>query len=90
MPRYNTKPTENRKHSILKEGGLCPPPLFNILFMYSRWIWLKEGVRQKQNVMRKAPTPYHPPMNVSVDPAKEKRGSGPGAPKRPGSKGIPI
>lgn len=49
---------------------------------------LKEGVRQKKRMG--GPTPSHPSMNLSVDPAKEKKDLGPGAPHRPGSKGIPI
>lgn len=45
---------------------------------------------EKKDGRRKAPTPSHPSMNLSVDPAKEKKDLGPGAPHRPGSKGIPI
>lgn len=39
---------------------------------------------------KKPPTLSHRSMNLSVDTAEEKKGSGPGAPCRPGSKGIPI
>lgn len=41
-------------------------------------------------VGERAPTPSHPSMDLSMDPAEEKKGSGPGAPHRLGSKGIPI
>lgn len=78
----------------------------NLLFMYSRCkgrgtatserptgqragmrrgrkLWLRDGRSEKKKKREEK-------MNPSVDPAEEKKGSGPGAPHRPGSKGIPI